>query len=213
MKLYDQLNFEAKNYIAEIKKRRAENPDVKMYIWGTGSVANGAAQTFLKNDVPFDGFFVNVENYNLDPRIAALSMPIFKFDDLLKQGGAYGFDVVVGHSHYELASDLKKYPQIQKVYCLAAIDRNDTKVSPEFVKENIDALQQTYDKLADELSRKNLVAFLNAQLTGDISHILKIFDKSSSYFDNDVVTLGDNENYLDLGAYDCQRFKLQNFCR
>ena len=34
-KLYDKLNFESKDYIAEIKKRRAENPNIKMYIWGT----------------------------------------------------------------------------------------------------------------------------------------------------------------------------------
>lgn len=202
MKLYDQLNFESKDYIAEIKTRRAENPGVKMYIWGTGSTANGAAQTFLKNDIPFDGFFVNVENYTLDPRVAALSMPVYNFNELLKAGGGYGFDVVIGHSHYELASDLKKYPPVQKIYCLAAIDRDDTKVSADFVKENINALQQTYDKLADEFSRKNLIAFLNAQLTGDNSYIFEVFDKPSSYFDNDVVNLGDNEIYLDLGAYD-----------
>ena len=203
MKILDKLCFEKKDYIAEIKKRRAANPNVKMYIWGTGSVANGAAQTFLKNNIPFNGFFVNVENYTLDPRIAALSMPIFNFDELLKpEGRGYEFDVVVGHSHYELASDLKKYPQIQKIYYLAAITRDDTNISADFVKENIDALQKTYDKLADELSKKNLIVFLNTQLTGDNSYIFEVFDKASSYFDNDVVTLSNNEVYLDLGAYD-----------
>ena len=198
--LYEKLKFGSTDYFEEIRERRQKYPKERLYIWGTGSVAAGVARRLADQGITVDGCFVNVKNYNTDSRIIALGLQVFLLDDLIKNGQS--FCVIVGHSHYELAQELNQYPVISKTWCFTDIVRSDIEISDKFVIENIDQFENTYDRLSDLSSKQNMIAYLNAKLTKDASWILKDFDKSSTYFDNDVVNLTDHEVYLDLGAYD-----------
>lgn len=204
--LFSQLCFSRKkDYFKEIIDWKNSSSSNKLYIWGSGSVANGVVRELEKRDINIDGCFVNVQNYNLDPRIAAKNLPIFLLDDLLSEGK--DFSVIVGHSHYELIGTLEEYHQIKNVWCLDNVTRDDVVISSDFVTENINLLEQTFEMLEDELSRINMVAFLNTMLTGDNSWISSIFKNATSYFDNDIITLSDTEVYLDLGAYNGESTK------
>ncbi len=198
--LYEKLKFGSIDYFEEIKQRRQDFPREQLYIWGTGSVAAGVARQLTERRIKIDGCFVNVENYNTDSRIIDFGLRVFLLDDLINKGQP--FCVVVGHSHYELAKELEQYPIITKTWCFTDIVRSDIEISNQFVIANMDQFQKTYDSLADSLSRQNMIAYLNAKLTKDASWILKDFIRTTTYFDNDVIDLLDNEIYLDLGAYD-----------
>lgn len=50
--------------------------------------------------------------------------------------------------------------------------------------DNEAAFDYIYQKLADDLSRKNMVAYLNSKISGDESYISKIFETPSTYFKN-----------------------------
>lgn len=204
--LYEQLCFNyKKDYYKEIFDWKNSESSRRLYIWGVGSVANGVIRELEKRGIGIDGCFVNVENYNLDPRVAEKNLPIFLLDDLLSEG--MDFSVIVGHSHFELIGALTDYHQIKNVWCIDNIARDDVCISCDFVKENINLLEQTYALLEDECSRRNMVAFLNAMLTGENTWISSLFQYATSYFDNDVIAFSDAEVYLDLGAYNGESTK------
>ena len=174
------------------------NYDKKIYIWGLGSVAAGVTRELETKGIKIDGYFTNVKEYNIDPRIK--NYDVYYLDDLINSGEK--FSVIMGHSHYELAKILKKYSNIENIWSLAMIVRPDISMSKEFIQNNIDSLNSTYLKLSDNKSKQNMQDYLNVQLTRNGNYIVDNFDKSCTYFNNDVVDLNKNESYIDVGAYD-----------
>ncbi len=202
--LFEQLYFgNPKDYCKEISEWTTRGG--KLYIWGVGSVANGVINELEKRNIKIDGCFVNVPDYHLDARVAAKNIPIFQLENLLLE--KVSFSVIVGHSHYELIDMLKKYDQIEHIWCLNGAARDDIEITKEFVCENISLLEEVYERLEDELSKRNMIAYLNAKLTKDDAWIFSEFKRNSTYFDNDIIKMGKEEVYLDLGAYDGESIK------
>lgn len=188
-----------KDHYKEIVDWKKTYPDQKLYIWGVGSVANGVIHELEKRGIKVGGCFVNVPDYHIDLRVKRRNLSVFQLDELLCKNVA--FSVIIGHSHYELANLLEQYPQVRNVWSLNNVARDDADITEEFLKENIGFFEETYTRFEDEASRKNMTAYLNAQLTKDDTWILSCFEKPSTYFENDVITLKKHEVYLDLGAY------------
>lgn len=208
--LYENLCFDKeKRPLEEIQKWASLNPEKKLYIWGTGSVAAGAARELIRSGVPADGCFVNVKEYNLDSRISKLNLPIYLLDDLLRK--KEHFSVVLGHSHYELAYQMEDLESVDNVWLLSGAVREDNDITVDFLKENLPQFEATYQALADDLSRKNMAAYLNAKINHDDFWIIKDFQSPSTYFSNDVIHLEPEEVYLDLGSYDGK--SLEEFLR
>lgn len=208
--LHENLFFDReKRPLEEIQKWASENPEKKLYIWGTGSVAAGVARELMRSDVQVDGCFVNVKGYNLDSRITGLNLPIFLLDDLLHS--EEHFSVVLGHSHYELAYQMEELDLVDNVWFLSGAVRDDDDITADFLKENLLQFETAYLALADNLSRKNMAAYLNAKINHDDSWIIKDFHGPSTYFSNDVLHLESGEVYLDLGSYDGK--SLEEFLR
>lgn len=208
--LYENLCFDKeKRPLEEIQKWASLNPENKLYIWGTGSVAAGAARELIRSGIPADGCFVNVKGYNLDSRITKLNLPIFLLDDLLRK--KEHFSVVLGHSHYELAYQMEELELVDNVWFLSGAVRDDDDITVDFLKENLPQFEASYQALADGLSRKNMAAYLNAKINHDDSWIIKDFQSPSTYFSNDVIHLESVEVYLDLGSYDGK--SLEEFLR
>ena len=187
------------DFYSEIKKYQ-ENSHKCLYVWGTGSVAAGVVRECEKHSIKLDGLFVNVTEYNTDPRVESQKLPIFQLEELLKSEEK--FAVIIGHAHYEYISNIKNIPQIEKIWCLTSTVRNDIDISETFVRENLSQLQASYDALYDEQSKRNMAAYLNAKITGQSQYIIDVFGEASTYFRNDVLTMPPKACYLDLGAYD-----------
>lgn len=201
MNLLEQLEFGKRvNIYEEISNWQIMNPDKGLYVWGTGSVAAGVVKECSKHNIRLNGLFVNVTEFNLDPRIENTKLPIFQLQSLIAT--EKNFSVIIGHSHYEFITELEKCPEVQNIWCLTGALREDIGISEEFCKENLKQLQMTYDSLADELSRKNMTAYLNTKITGNNQYVIDTFNIPSTYFCNDVMKFISNETYLDLGAYD-----------
>lgn len=198
------FGYRADHY-QEILDWKRKHPNQKLYVWGVGSVANGAIHELEKRKIHVDGCFVNVPSYHIDTRVEKRKLPVFQLDRLLAQ--MEEFLVVIGHSHYELAETLRCFPQIQKIWALNNVAREDADITEDFLKENLTLFENTYTKLEDEASRKNMEAYLNAQVTKDDHWILSVFEKTTTYFENDVISLAKDEVYLDLGAYNGDSMK------
>lgn len=208
--LSESLFFDReKQPLEELKEWVKDHPEKNIYIWGTGSVAAGAARELIRSGIQVSGCFVNINEYHLDSRIKNLNIPIFLLSDLLQRQEP--FSVVMGHSHYELAYQMEELEMVDHVWFLSGAVRDDDDITADFLKRNLPQFEETYQMLADSLSRKNMAAYLNAKINHDDSWIIRDFTGPSTYFSNDVILMDSDEVYLDLGSYDGR--SLQEFLR
>ncbi len=71
----------------------------------------------------------------------------------------------------------------------------------DYLIANIDCIEETYSLLADELSRRTYVDVIAFRLTGRPEYLLDCESDRTEVFEN-IIKLGTNEEYVDLGAYD-----------
>lgn len=196
--LKEKLNFNNKIDVCSlILNWQKDNSNCPIYIWGAGSVASGVTKELQKNNIKIEGYFVDKENAIIDPRINKDKVILLK--DLLSRN--IRFAVVVGHSAYELVKEFK-YEQVECIWLLTGVTREDDVITEEFVWNNIDSFEYTYSQLADVKSKENMVNYLNAKVTHNMEYIINGFEKVTTFFANDILKLSDSESYLDLGAYD-----------
>lgn len=62
--------------------------------------------------------------------------------------------------------------------------------------------EQTYQWLADDLSRKTMIAFLNGHVNLHTFPMDDVKDVSPQYFAADIIKLSDYETFVDCGGYD-----------
>lgn len=71
----------------------------------------------------------------------------------------------------------------------------------EYITENGEKFEKAYSLLADEESKRVYKDILNFKVSGKIKYLLSSFcDKSKVY--SDILNLNENEEIIDLGAYD-----------
>ena len=68
-----------------------------------------------------------------------------------------------------------------------------------FLKKHIDEIELAYSHLADEQSRKVFENIIHFQITGDLNYCFDCESEKDEAFE--ILNLGDNESFLDLGAY------------
>lgn len=71
----------------------------------------------------------------------------------------------------------------------------------DFLTANIDNIKKAYELLADEKSRAVFVDVINFKLTGRPEYLWQCESEREEVFEN-IIRLGKNEDYVDLGAYD-----------
>ncbi len=69
----------------------------------------------------------------------------------------------------------------------------------DFLKKHIDEIELSYSHLADEQSRKVFENIIRFQITGDLNYCFDCESEKDEAFE--ILNLGDNESFLDLGAY------------
>lgn len=151
---------------------------------------------------------------------------IFASDEFVRGHSFRGFKVL------KYSEVCKKYKDFNVVLCFAShldnvIDRikeinKEHKVfapdvpvaggglfSREFIRENEAKFDFVYSKLADEESMRIYTDILNFKVSGKIDYLLGSFcDKNAVY--SDILKLNQNENIIDLGAYDGDT--IREFC-
>lgn len=77
-----------------------------------------------------------------------------------------------------------------------------------FLCQHVDELQETYDILADDLSRKTFINMLKYRMSYDISYIKEILSSELRYFDRNLI--GEARGYVDGGAYNGDTVEMFN---
>lgn len=70
----------------------------------------------------------------------------------------------------------------------------------DFVRNNIQKIEQAYSLMADDISKKVFENEISFKLSGKLDYLFNAFSEKDEVFEN-ILKLGDDESYLDLGAY------------
>lgn len=143
---------------------------------------------------------------------------IFASDEFVRGHSFKGYKVL------KYSEVCEKYKDFNVVLCFASridevidriaeIDGEHTVFAPdvpvaggglftrEYITENEEKFEKAYSLLADEESKRVYKDILNFKVSGKIKYLLSSFcDKSKVY--SDILNLNENEEIIDLGAYD-----------
>ena len=143
---------------------------------------------------------------------------IFASDEFVRGHSFKGYKVL------RYSEVCEKYKDFNVVLCFAShidevidriaeIDSEHTVFAPdvpvaggglftrEYITENEEKFDRAYSLLADEESKRVYKDILNFKVSGKIKYLLSSFcDKSKVY--SDILSLNENEEIIDLGAYD-----------
>ena len=148
---------------------------------------------------------------------------IFASDEFVRGHSFKGYKVL------RYSEVCEKYKDFNVVLCFAShidevidriaeIDSEHTVFAPdvpvaggglftrEYITENEEKFEKAYSLLADEESKRVYKDILNFKVSGKIKYLLSSFcDKSKVY--SDILNLNENEEIIDLGAYDGDTIK------
>lgn len=174
------------NVLELIKNAKDERADLlaflsktekSIYIYGAGNYANQ-----LKKSL--SGYGVSVSRMVVDGEIELLSRDsviicgFMPSDVCVEKARGYGF------------SDVLRLGCL--VFPIQFIDYD-------YVLSNLEKFSWLYERLDDDLSRSVLVDYLNHRISGSVEDLRFV---RPQYFNKDVIDIGADETYADVGAYD-----------
>lgn len=168
-----------------------------IFIYGMGDGALKILSQFDKFNIPCAGIFASDEfvrgHYFEGHKVHKLTEIEDVLDDfVIVLAFAAGYD-----------SLLEKIAEISQRHILLAPDVpvfGGGLFTKEFLIENFDKAEAVYNMLADEQSKEVFAKTIEYKITGDITLLNEISTPISEAFEN-IIKLGDNESYVDAGAY------------
>lgn len=201
--LIEKLNFNKKiDPISDILQWKERNEGAPIIIWGAGSVAYGVLSKLLRSNICIDEVVIDSLSCRVDERIEKSNFTICTWNEIRKKYNKVA--VLIGHSHFEKKYEIEKEPFVDAVFVLVDCVRSDTEINSSDIFKNEEKFERVYNLLEDNVSKNNMVAYLNTKLTNDIGYVLEAYLKNHqlNYFDTDVLNLGDGSVYVDCGAYE-----------
>jgi len=189
----NDLSFENKREQAlqEIKEKYAQGIPVVLF---------GKAQYGLMVEEYLRSFGIDVSGVFVDDQPGEENLT---YDEIKKKYDA--FIVLIGFIKPSLAREEKikqlKCEQMKGCYYLDfPFPRDGTFLNEDYLEHHEEQYNQVYDYLSDELSREVYLHFLASKLYGD-SSILKDYYDEQVYFPRDIMTISEQEIFVDCGAY------------
>lgn len=168
-----------------------------VFIYGMGDGALKIMYVFNKYKIPVAGFFASDEFVrghefcgHLVHKLSELEEKVDDFIIVLAFAAGY-------QSLYE------KIKNIAKKHTVIAPDvpvAGDGLFTYEYCLENAAEIQQVYDMLADDDSKKVFADVMNFKISGKIEYLDRCTSEKSSVY-NDIIRPSSDETYIDLGAY------------
>lgn len=183
---------------------RLRKEELPLILWGVGDVGADVKRYLVENEISITAAWVD----GVDKGEYFDGIPVYSLEDLKSMYDA--FNVILGHSHYELGSRVKqKEACIKEVFYLINTSYTQYKGADfNFIRKHIDEYYNIYTMLGDDMSRRCMTAYLNCKMNEDINFMTEFVKGEQNFFNNDIFKIGDQETYVDVGAYDGDTLKL-----
>ena len=197
---FEHLLIHEKKAINVITELHQEN--LPLILWGAGDVASEVKTYLAKNEIFPVAIWVD------EPEAKFFeNLPIMTLEEIKTKYDK--FNVILGHSHYNLGDLwLKKEPCICRMFYLVSVAYGQHDPIPyEFVKQNIHSYFTSFQMLEDDQSQKAMVAYLNSRMNNNIRYVQECIEYEQNYFQNDIFQIKQDEQYVDIGAFDGDTIK------
>lgn len=166
-------------------------------IWGIGSLSYSVKKYMDILQIKVSCYWVdgNCETKEKD------GIPILSFTEIQSQFDKY--NVVFGHSKYELKRELKeKSDKIVNIFCISNLCYNRyQRIEKSFFEQNAHNYYKNYCILEDKKSKECMIAYLRCKMSENVDYVIDVFDGEINYFNNPCFELREDEVYVDIGAY------------
>ena len=177
--------------IADLKQS-----NLPVYYYGSGIAGKNIKKVLEDNSVTIDSFIVddNCHKQGMDIE----GKPVYSLSGVLASD--ISVNIVVAVCDYcEKTESLSK-----KNFFI--FDGTHV-ISPfpdyfDYVKKNIQGFEKLYTQLADELSKKILINFINAKISANPQKLSALNVKGEKQYFPSFFEIGENEVFIDCGAYD-----------
>lgn len=204
--------MDRQTFLAQLEKDRIvedlisqlKRETLPLILWGCGDVADAVWDYLEKNGIQIDDVYVDMkltgETFH--------GKEVKTLEQIQQEYTEY--NVILGHSRYELGENLKKNSdKVNKVFRAFSIHYEQyEKVPFSAIEKEADRFVWLCEHLEDEKSIENLLAYLNTKMTGDVAYILDAYKEQMNFYHNDVFNVNDREVFLDIGAYNGDTIKL-----
>lgn len=178
--------------INELKKQK-----LPLVMLGCGEVAQYVLGYLQSNSISVDAVCTDDEFWKKDLEINGRQVD--SYSAVCQQYEK--FNVIMGHGEYQQGKQIQERESVENVFYLVSPFYRTTHFSLEEILQDAEQYEKAYDLYYDQYSKDCMMAFLNTRISGDINYALKTFQKHTTFFDNDVITLSGEEVYWDLGAF------------
>lgn len=185
--------------------RGLHKEELPLVMWGAGSSAPEVDFYLKKNGITISDVFVDDEYY--EEGLLYDGKQVLSYSMLKEK---YSFvNVILGNSHYEKKRQLEQEACIAKVYCLFSISYHIFEKTPVIeIEQHISEFEEVYRLLEDAQSKKSLMAFIKARVSGNNKYVMEAFQQEANFFHNDIYKISGEEVYLDVGAFNGDTIRL-----
>lgn len=171
--------------------------NLPVVIYGAGDMALQVAKKIRQHDIEPVAYAVDREYYS-PPKLLD-GAQIWDFS-LLKMHPEK-FAVVLAIGAESVVESFLNNQRLTK-FTLSAAYGKIAPIDYDFIEANQKDFQETYDCLADDLSRKVMLSYLNLKVSGDISYNIDTCNFGAEYFEEGIVEPHENDGvFVDCGAF------------
>ncbi|MBQ8108193.1 MAG: FkbM family methyltransferase [Ruminococcus sp.] len=185
-----------KKMVEELK-----NETLPVMIYGTKAIAKIVTDYLDQNSIGYTGHVLDDEYYV--EGMTVNGRPVYPLNSYISKNKCV---IVVAFTQMtqERENELRAAANVKQLYALdflgkGALDNTDGQITEKFYEDNKDKFIQTRQWLCDEASVAAFDAYIDQKMTGKYR---KPQANKPQYFDDDVVSLSDNEVLVDCGAFD-----------
>ena len=167
-------------------------------IYGTGDGADKVLMRLQENRIPVSGIFASDE-FVRGQQFHGFT--VHKYSELLALREKVIVLIAFASERPEMLERFYQLVQIHETYAPhVPVFSGDETVTREWIEKYETELRAVYDRLADAVSRETFAAVLNYKLSGKLSYLKECTTKRDDDLKR-IFTFGEEETYVDLGAY------------
>lgn len=190
---YREIGKAEENSLIAREMQQSKFPFV---IWGIGSLSHSIKKYMDHYNIKVSSYWVD-GNSGVKERDGIPVRSLFEIQNQFEK-----FNVVFGHSKYELKNEIKKYKNIQNVFCIPNVCYGRyQKMERAFFENNKERYYGNFRLLEDRESQESMIAYLKCKISENVDHIINIYREGTNYFTNAIYKAGEQEVYVDVGAY------------
>lgn len=173
-----------------------QNTDLPIAVYGTGNGADKVFDEFEKLGIKVSAVIAS------DGFVRKRTFRGFEVKSISQAEAELGDFVIAlcfASPLPQVIDNIKKLSAHHKTVMPSVPVYGENIFNKEFLKDNISEIGKAYNLLADEKSKEVFESIIRFQITGDLNYCFNCETAKNEAFS--ILDLGENESFLDLGAY------------